>query len=233
MNKKVVPILFFCLFLSPFMLNAQLAVTNQRLYDTIPNMPAHYEKRVALFEKEPVKTGRIIFLGNSITEGGKWAQLTGDTTIINRGISGDITFGVLRRLDDITKRQPAKLFILIGINDIGMDIPDDVIADNYRKIIQAVQKKSPATKIYVQSLLPLNPDVKNFPQHYDKQEHVLKANQLIKKVAAETKAQFIDIFSLFLDSQKRLDARYTYDGLHLNQAGYERWAKHLKQKGYL
>jgi lysophospholipase L1-like esterase len=233
MHKKVVRILVLWFFLSPFIVNAQIAVTNQRLYDTIPNMPANYEKRVALFANEPVKTGRVIFLGNSITEGGKWVQLTGDSTVINRGISGDITFGVLRRLDDVIKRKPAKLFILIGINDIGMDIPDAVIADNYRKIIQRVQKHSPSTQIYVQSLLPLNPDVKNFPQHYDKQTHVVNTNQLIKKVVADAKVQYIDIFSLFQNSQKRLDATYTYDGLHLNQAGYDRWAKYLKEKGYL
>ena len=233
MNKRLVQIIVICLLLFPPFVKAQSTVTNQRLYDTIPNMPAHYEKRLALFEREPVKTGRIIFLGNSITEMGKWAQLTGDSTLINRGIGGDITFGVLRRLDDVIKRQPTKLFILIGINDIGMDIPDAVIADNYHKIIKTVQKSSPSTKIYVQSILPLNPDVKNFPQHYDKQEHVLRANQLIKKVATDTKSQYVDLFPLFLDSQKRLDAKYTNDGLHLNTAGYELWVKHLKQKGYL
>ncbi len=196
-------------------------------------MPQHYEKRIALFEKEPVKTGRILFLGNSITEGGKWAQLLGDSTVVNRGIGGDITFGVLRRLNDVTERKPSKVFILIGINDIGMDIPDVVIADNYRKIVQTLQKNSSSTKIYMQSILPLNPDVKNFPQHYDKQQQVLKTNQLIKQVAAETRCQYINLYPLFLDSKKRLDARYTHDGLHLNAAGYERWVKHLRQNGYL
>jgi len=61
-----------------------------------------------------------------------------DSTVINRGIGGDITFDVLQRLDDVIKRKPSKLFILIGINDIGKDIPDAVIADNYRKIITRV-----------------------------------------------------------------------------------------------
>jgi lysophospholipase L1-like esterase len=233
MYLKTIKALHFCLFIFPYFASAQSTVTNQRLYDTIPNMPAHYTKRVAQFEKEPVVSGRIIFLGNSITEMGKWSQLLKDSTIVNRGIGGDITFGVLRRLDDIIQRKPSRLFILIGINDIGMDIPDAVIADNYRKIIQTVQAKSPSTQIYVQSILPLNPAIKNFPQHYDKQEHVLGVNQLLKKVADETKSTFINLYPLFLDSNKRLAARYTGDGLHLNEAGYQVWVNFLKQKGYL
>src|SRR5690349_16498569 len=97
-------------------------ITTKRLNDTISYIPDHYAKRIAIFEKEPVVTGKIIFLGNSITEGGQWTKLTGDASVINRGISGDITYGVLKRLPDIIKRKPSKLFILIGINDIAKDI---------------------------------------------------------------------------------------------------------------
>jgi lysophospholipase L1-like esterase len=52
--------------------------------------------------------------------------------------------------------NPKSSFILIGINDIGKDIPDSVIAYNYFKIIKQIHAKSPGTKIYVQSILPLN-----------------------------------------------------------------------------
>jgi lysophospholipase L1-like esterase len=86
-----------------------------------------------------------------------------DTTVLNRGIGGDITYGVLKRLDDVINRQPKKLFILLGINDIGKDIPDSVIAYNYFKIIKQVKEKSPATKIYVQSILPYKSNYKELP----------------------------------------------------------------------
>ena len=158
-------LLFFTCMLTALYANAQ--VTNQHLFDTIPFIPDHYARKAAAFREEPVVTGKIIFLGNSITEGGRWRDLTGDQTVINRGIGGDITFGVLKRLDDIIIRKPTKLFILIGINDIGKDIPDAVIADNCRKIIERVKTESPETVIYLQSLLPLNPDYPGFPQHYD------------------------------------------------------------------
>ncbi len=85
-----------------------------------------------------------MFLGNSITEMGNWKNVLNDTTVINRGIGGDITYGVLKRLKDITDRRPSKLFILLGINDIGKDIPDAVIADNYLKIRQGGTHQMPA-----------------------------------------------------------------------------------------
>jgi lysophospholipase L1-like esterase len=208
-------------------------VTNQNLYDTIPNLPEHYLKRSAEFVKEPVVTGKVMFLGNSITEGGNWAELTGDKTVINRGIGGDVTFGVIKRLDDVIIRKPSKLFILIGINDISKDFPDEVIADNYRKIIQELKSKTPDTKIFVQSILPLNPQYPKFPQHYDKANHVIRVNQLLYALAIAENVSFINLYPVFLDNQQRMDARYTTDGLHLNREGYKVWMRFLKDNKYL
>jgi lysophospholipase L1-like esterase len=229
MIKKI----FFLLLILPGFSLAQSPVTNQNLFDTISFMPDHYESRVKAFEKEPVVTGKIIFVGNSITEMGEWQKLFNDSTIINRGIGGDITFGLLKRLNDIIIRKPSHLFIKIGINDIGKDIPDAVIADNIRKIIRKVQAGSPETKIYLQSMLPVNPSYPRFPQHYDKQERVIKTNLLLKAVAKNCNVRFVDLFPLFLDSKKLLDKQFTNDGLHLNQKGYKIWADYLKQEKLL
>jgi lysophospholipase L1-like esterase len=220
------------LLLFPLMVQAQ-SVTNQRVYDTIPFIPEHTPQRVAQFAKEPVVTGKIIFLGNSITEMGNWKKATGDTTVINRGIGGDITYGVLKRLKDVTDRHPSKLFILLGINDIGKDIPDAVIADNYLKIVNEVHNKCPETKIYVESILPLNPTMKNFPQHYDKEEHVLSVNKLLQANAAIGKYTYVDIFHLFVDAEGRLKSELSYEGLHLKPPAFDIWVAYLKQKGYL
>ena len=54
----------------------------QKSWDTIPNMPQHYVQRMAIFEKEPVVAGKIMFLGNSITEGADWRKLLKDSTVI-------------------------------------------------------------------------------------------------------------------------------------------------------
>ena len=221
-----------CLAVLPALAAAQLP-TNQRLYDTTTSMPEVRASRLAKFASEPVAMGRVIFLGNSITQGGDWAKLTGDSTVVNRGIGADVTFGLRTRLDDVTRRKPSKLFVLIGINDISKDIPDAVIAAEYRMLIDSVRTQSPQTKIFVQSILPLNPTVKNFPQHYDKQPRVVAVNRLLQQVARETHATYIDLWPIFIDKQNHLDASLTGDGLHLNQQGYERWVAFLERKGYL
>jgi lysophospholipase L1-like esterase len=190
-------------------------------------------QRLALFTREPIVPGRIIFLGDSITEMGDWKKVLNDNTVLNRGVGGDVTRGVFRRLKDITNRNPSKVFILLGINDIGKGIPDVVIADNYLKIIREIHDKCPKTDVYVQSVLPVNPGLRHFPRHYHKQEHILALNKLLASHSKEGNYRYIDIFPLFADGEGYLDSQYTYDGLHLRQAAYPIWVDYLKEQGYL
>ncbi|WP_374949036.1 GDSL-type esterase/lipase family protein [Mucilaginibacter sp.] len=221
------------LLLLPSFVLAQKKPTNQNLFDTIPFIPDHTTQRLAEFAKQPVTRGGIIFLGNSITEMGNWPTLLNDTTVLNRGIGGDITFGVLKRLDDITNRQPKKLFILLGINDIGKDIPDSVIAYNYFKIIRQVHAKSPASKIFVQSILPVNAKHASFPQHYDKGEHIPRVNKMLEENAKALSYTYINIATLLLNAQKEIADEYTIEGLHLKPAAYQVWVAYLKKMNYL
>jgi lysophospholipase L1-like esterase len=202
-------------------------------WDTIPILPELYKQRVELFKKEPVVEGKIIFLGNSITQGGNWKQLLKDSTVINRGIGGDITFGVLGRLDDVMKRKPSKLFLLIGINDISKNIPDEVIMENIFSIVNKIRGGSPKTEIYVQSILPLNPTFEKFPANYDKAPQVMTLNAQLKKFADRLKYTFVDLYPKFSDKDNLLDVKYSTDGLHLNAAGYHHWVAILKELKYL
>jgi lysophospholipase L1-like esterase len=222
----------FLLLLFPLVTSAQ-SVTNQNIFDTVPFSQEHTPQRLAQFAKEPIVPGRIIFLGNSITERGDWKKVLNDSTVINRGIGGDITYGVLKRLQDITDRDPSKVFILLGINDIGKDIPDVVIADNYLKIVREIHDKCPKTVIYVESVLPVNPELPHFPQHYDKQEQILALNKLLASHAKEGDYTYIDIFHLFVDAGGRLVSQYTYEGLHLKPPAYTIWVDYLKKQDYL
>ena len=107
-------------------------------------------------EAIPILRRISFFLGNSITAGVDWMELLGRADVRNRGISGDISFGVLERLHEVTEGKPARVFILIGINDISRNIPDSVIIDNYRRMIRIIRQASPATKIFFQTLMPVN-----------------------------------------------------------------------------
>lgn len=224
-----------CLCILPIYSNAQSFPTNQNLFDTIPFIPDHGQRRMAKFQSEANVPGSVVFLGNSITEGGDWKKLTGDASVINRGIGGDITFGLLKRLDEVLNLKPSKIFLLIGINDIGKDIPPAVIAENIKKIIRRIQSESPATKVILQNLLPVNPTIDRFPQHYDKQQKIVETNKLLIPVAKETNVPLVDLNKLFRDKKGNLQEKYTPDGLHLdpNGEGYSLWVNHLKKNGYL
>ncbi|MHA7865095.1 GDSL-type esterase/lipase family protein [Flagellimonas marinaquae] len=190
--------------------------------------PSNFEDKVAQFKMFPNDTRDVIFLGNSITAGTQWNELLDMDNAVNRGISGDTTFGVLERLDEITEGRPAKIFILLGINDLARNISNDIILRNYSIIIDRIQKESPSTQIYVQTLLPVNRIFKRFVNHYNKASHILKLNKRLQKLTNQKKVNFIDLHPHFLDESGRLDIQYTNDGLHLTATGYRYWALLLK-----
>ena len=70
-----------------------------------------YYKKIAEFEKSPVGYNKIVFLGNSITYGMRnYDKVFSVNNIVNRGISGDYTEGVLNRLDEIIHYKPVAIF---------------------------------------------------------------------------------------------------------------------------
>ncbi|MBS1557477.1 MAG: hypothetical protein JST69_02015 [Bacteroidetes bacterium] len=203
-------------------------------YDTLPNLPNHYTQRYEFFKKEPIVTGGIVMLGNSITEMGDWKKLLKNDSVINRGISGDVTFGVLHRLREITDRKPVKVFILIGINDLSRNTPEEVVIENIFNIVTKIHGQSPQTRIYVQSILPTNETFKNLNKIFlGKAEHILTINGQLRKYASQIHYTFIDLHTAFSDNEGRLNAIYSNDGLHLNLKGYEHWVEFLKKEKYL
>ncbi|PWS29047.1 sialate O-acetylesterase [Pedobacter yonginense] len=194
--------------------------------------PANFPKKVAEFKADVKSKSDVVFLGNSITAGTDWAKLLDLPQAKNRGISGDISFGVLERLQDVIDGKPAKIFVLIGINDISRNIPDTVILANYKKIIARIRKGSKKTKIYFNTLLPVNSSFGAFKNHYHKDEHILWLNDEIRKLSAKN-VTIIDLYPNFTDNDKHLKAELTKDGLHLIPAGYQVWAEFLKKGGYL
>lgn len=215
LTKSIQLIIIFML--SVFVSNAQ-SVT----YDSSYN-GTYYEQKTTLFRLLPNTKNEIIFLGNSITDIGEWVEIFQNKHIKNRGISSDNTFGVLARLDEVLESKPAKVFIMIGINDIARNIPDSIILRNYKKIIQTIRTESSKTKLVVQSILPTNNTFTQFKNHQNKTQHIEFINAELAKICASEKITFLNLYPLFLDEQKRLKAEFTNDGLHLNGYGYMYW----------
>ncbi|SKB44565.1 GDSL-type esterase/lipase family protein [Daejeonella lutea] len=195
--------------------------------------PPAYNIKVDQFRSYKSSPRDFVFLGNSITANTDWAELLSEKRAKNRGISADITFGVLERLSDVTKGMPSKIFLLIGINDISRNIPDELIVRNLQRIVSRVRTESPRTRLYIHTLMPVNHTFNKFPNHYGKDQHILFVNDAIRKLADNEKVFVIDLYPAFLDKDKRLISEFTHDGLHLTAAGYKNWVKLLRDGKYL
>ncbi len=215
--------LFIVLFILLFSIEFTSAQQRQKTAEKPKFSPFYYHK-VSHFRTLPNTKDEIIFLGNSITDYCEWAELFQNPNVKNRGISGDVTDGVLLRLDEVTESQPKKIFIMIGINDLSRGKTEEYIFNNYKKIINRIKKESPKTKIYIQSILPVNEARGKYKNHTNKTQNVISLNKQLKELAQNTaNAQYIDLFTAFADKNQRLKLEYTFDGLHLNGDGYLLW----------
>jgi sialate O-acetylesterase len=187
-----------------------------------------YVQRASLFSKLTITPKDIVFIGNSITNGAEWNELFPRKRVKNRGISGDTSEGVYDRLDPVVKGKPAKIFILIGINDISRDVKVEDIVLNMKRIVKEIQKKSPKTKIYIQSILPVNPDFGIFKGH-EKPQLIKEINQQYQNIAKEYNVNYINLYPHFLEEgTDRMNEKYTNEGLHLLGEGYLLWSKIIK-----
>lgn len=186
----------------------------------------YYHQRVSHFHSLPQTRGDVIFLGNSITDGGEWNELFTDLHIKNWGISGDVSAGVLNRMDEVVERKPAKVFLLIGTNDLARNVPADSLVKNITAIASYLKQESPATQLFVQSILPVNDAFGKFSGHTGNAAKIKTANEKLKQEAANLQYTFIDLHDAFADENGKLKKELTNDGLHLTGRGYVLW-KHL------
>jgi lysophospholipase L1-like esterase len=172
----------------------------------------------------PNDSGEIIFLGNSLTYSFNVSEFFPDLMVKNRGIRGDMTTDILDRLGEITESKPAKIFLLIGTNDILRNVPTVKIIENIKQIIKNINRESPATKIYLQSLLPITHHASaSFLGDENLANHsITEINSALRTYCEENSLPFIDLNSTFRDKDQ-LNEIYSWDGLHINGQGYRLW----------
>ena len=192
------------------------------------NQDPYYARRATLFDELPIGKKDIVMLGNSLTDGCEFNELLGNRHIKNRGIVGDIVQGLIDRIGPIIEGQPKKLFIMSGVNDISHGVTADSIARVTERLIVMVKQGSPRTKIYLQSLLPFNNDVREWKLLKGRDHVVVEANILLEQVARRQGVTWINLYPLFADENGRLRADLTNDGLHLMGKGYLIWRDAIK-----
>ena len=183
----------------------------------------HWQQRNKEIKNTPTGKYKVVFLGNSLTELFNVNEYFNDTILLNCGIVGDFSEGLVKRIDNITKLKPEKLFIEIGINDIIEKIPLDDICVNYREVIKKMQAQSPQTKIYIQSNLPVIINRPSFlTDNKDVNNRVVKQNENLKKIAKEFNLTYIDIYTAFI-KHPNLNELFIPDGIHLTPVAYNLW----------
>lgn len=166
----------------------------------------------------------IVFFGDSITEVYKVDEFFPKRNVINSGISGDRTENLLERMDDVYRYNPSKVFLLIGINDLNREKSIDEITKNIQKIINNIKANRKYTKIYIESVYPINRNVfeeKDYSFNEKINNDIIKElNNKIKILCKENKIQYIDVYNSLLDNDGNLKDIYTNEGLHLSDLGY-------------
>jgi lysophospholipase L1-like esterase len=191
-----------------------------------------YEGENALLKPTAPGEKRVVFMGNSITEGWKKADSAFFTgrPYYDRGISGQTTPQMLVRFrPDVIDLKPAVVVILAGINDIAQNTGPITLEQTFGNIVSMAElAKANGIRVVLCSVLPAF----DFPWRPGLQpaEKVVALNTMLKAYAAKKKLVYVDYFSAMVDGRNGLKAEYTYDGVHPTLAGYKVMAP-LVEKG--
>ncbi len=175
-------------------------------------------KSVRWILRERTARGDIVFLGDSITAGGKWSEWFPGRRTRNRGESGDSTEDILNRLVDAIGPAPRAVFLLIGTNDVDFGWPADRTIANVTRIVSTIRERAPRAALFVQSIMPQRAVVAS---------ELRALNEAYRRIAAEHGARFIDLWPTMAHGDG-LRANYTHDQLHLTATGYAAWLEVLR-----
>ncbi len=170
----------------------------------------------------PPEPGRVVFLGDSITDGWDLAKSFPGKPFVNRGISGQTTAQMLVRLfPDVIDLHPAALIILAGTNDIAGNAGPQTITmveENLQAITELAMQHG--IKVILCTLTPVS-DYTSHPQTgHRPPADILKLNEWLRSYAQKEKLGFVDYFSATVDEKGMLREGYSEDGLHPNAKGY-------------
>ncbi|KXT85712.1 SGNH/GDSL hydrolase family protein [Streptococcus panodentis] len=191
----------------------------------------NYRELNAISVREP----DIIFIGDSIVEYYPLQELLQTSkALVNRGIRGYKSDLLLQHLDaHLFGSALDKIFLLIGTNDIGKEMPQADTLANVEAIIQEISRSYPLAQLQLLSVLPVNESDSYKGTVYVRTNAKIQAlNQGYRDLAAAyMNVQYLNVYDVFLDSQGQLRQDFTSDGVHLTIAGYAALSKVLQ--GYL
>jgi hypothetical protein len=174
------------------------------------------EYRRGVFALSKVDHASIVMLGDSITEGAPWAELTGCPYLAERGIGGDTTAKVLARLDEVLKLKPRAVFLMIGVNDISLGVSKETTTANLKAILDRLK----GTHVVAAYVLPV-------ASSYGKRQinsAIAALNETIAGlVTGRPDTTVLDLRPQLRGSDGYLREDFSYDGQHINPKAYGVW----------
>ena len=193
----------------------------------------YYDCRLAAHRKAGMPKGAVVWMGDSLTEQAWWSFLTKEKPLVNRGIGGDNTRGMLARLPEILEFAPRKMFLMAGVNDLSGNRPVEEVAQNIRKMLEMVRERVPSCEVYLQSVITPNNEVLAYAYIKNKQHLMVELNEKLKAMCDEGLATWVDLRPLLHNEKGELKEELTKDGIHLHPEAYVMWVDHLKKMNYL
>ena len=188
------------------------------------NLARYAEDNLRLGPPGP-KESRVVFLGDSITDGWPLNQYFPGKPYINRGISGQITGQMLGRMKaDVLDLKPRVVVVLGGANDLARGVKVSVIQNNLAMIAALVEAHG--VKPVMASILPISDYHKSKDPDYERSRHrppdkIRQLNEWTRRMCAERGLVYLDYHSRVADAIGQLEAALSSDGLHPNSEGYK------------
>jgi lysophospholipase L1-like esterase len=187
--------------------------------------PGHYqEARRALFASLPVPRGGVVMLGDSHVDWCEWRELLGRDDVVNRGINGDTVAGLIGRVEPIVAGRPGTIAIMAGINDLMAGRAADQVAERYRELVARIAAASPATRVVVHAVLPVN---RALAGGGPDREVIQALNARLRALCESGACTYLALDERLIDAQGdaqgELARELTIDGVHLTPRGYAIW----------
>jgi lysophospholipase L1-like esterase len=180
-----------------------------------------------LFDQLPeVQEGAVVFSGNSLTAALP-LQTLGKGTFVNHGIPGALISTMIYQTEGLKDEAPAQLFLEGGINDLLTGSTPQQVCASWSALLDKLQQDLPETKIAVQSLLPVRPQLIAEARVPGINNAVREINAFLYAECMKRNLLYADVYTHLQDGGQ-LNSRYTTDGVHLNAEGYTIWIEEIK-----
>ena len=209
---------------SPPKANCCLQSAAQNIADQLQdwNQIGRYHADDERLKAMPADARRVVFMGDSITDGWKLEQYFPGKPYVNRGISGQTTPQMLVRMyPDVIDLKPAALIILAGTNDIARNTGPEtltMIEENFQAMTDLAEAHG--IKVILCLLTPISDYTEHKQTEHRPAADILKLNDWLKDYAGRAHATIADYFTATVDDKGMLKEGYSKDGLHPNDKGY-------------